>query len=186
MQPQPSDEILLAQRITQGDLRALEDLFQCFADPLFAFIFHHMHGERADAEEIWQDTLVAALHALPGYRGESRLFTWLCAIARHKIADHYRKQGSAARQAQKASEISAAMLAQDLLPEEALLSGTVRSRVIETLYSLPEDYRQALTARYMEERPVAEVAHLLGKSYKAAESLLVRARQAFQVAFGSS
>jgi hypothetical protein len=40
-----------------------------------------LNGVRADAEEIWQDTFVAAVRAMPGFREESRLSSLLCGIA---------------------------------------------------------------------------------------------------------
>jgi DNA-directed RNA polymerase specialized sigma24 family protein len=52
--------------------------------------------------------------------------------------------------------------------------------VVEALGLLPTDYRMALIARYADERSVDEVARLLGRTYKATESLLSRARAAFQ------
>jgi len=184
MQSDSVSEYQLVRRITQSEDGALQEFYDLFADPLFGFIYHHMQGERAEAEEVWQDTLLAALHALPAYRAESRLFTWLCAIARHKIIDHYRKQGS--RKVQEVCHIPAEMLAKDVLPEEALLSNGVRSHVIETLYALPDEYRKALTTRYLDGRSVVETAERLGKSYKATEALLSRARAAFQTAFGGT
>ena len=82
-----AEDVRLAARIRAGDQQAVEALYQRYADPLFAFIFHRLDRARSEADDVWQETWLAAVRALPGYRGESRLFTWLCAIARHKIAD---------------------------------------------------------------------------------------------------
>ena len=59
---------------------------------------------------------------------------------------------------------------------------STRLRVIDTLASLPEDQRQALVARYVEGCSVEKLAQQIGKTYKAAESLLARARAAFREA----
>lgn len=55
-----------------------------------------------------------------------------------------------------------------------------RSLVVETLWTLPEDYRKALVLRYVEGLSVGQVAYRIGRSYKATESLLSRARDAFE------
>ena len=184
MNLEPTDDLTLARQVAAGDEQALEAFYARYASPLFAFIHHHLDESRPDAEDVWQDTLLAALRALPAYRGQSRLFTWLCGIARHKIADHFRRQGRAA--VEVFSDVPggdlADLVATTFLPEEVVVRRATRVRVVEALGSLPQDYRAALVARYADERSVAEVARLLGRTYKAAESLLSRARAAFQEA----
>jgi RNA polymerase sigma factor (sigma-70 family) len=180
----PTDDSALATRVAAGDEAALETLYARHAGPLYAFVCHHVSRSRTDAEEIWQDTLLAAIRSLPKYDGRGRLFTWLCGIARHKIADHFRRCGSSPA---AFSELSAEQLRliidKSPLPEEMLSQPEVRIKVIETLAALPEPFRVALSARYAEERSVEDVAGILGKTYKGAESLLSRARAAFRAAF---
>lgn len=182
-----ADDLVLARRTAAGDERALAALYERYADPLFAFVYHHLDGERAEAEEVWQETWLAALRALPAYRGRSRLFTWLCAIARHKLTDRARRRGPPVT---ALSELSpqelAALVDAGPLPEDVVLAQATRARVAATLGALPADYRAALVARYADERGVDEVARLLGKSYKATESLLSRARAAFRAVLGGT
>ena len=179
-----ADDLTLARQVADGDETALETFYARYADPLFAFIYHHIDESRPDAEDIWQDTLLAAIRALPAYRGRSRLFTWLCGIARHKIADHFRRQGRSV--AEVFSDVPqaelAALIASGILPEEVVARQATRVRVVEALATLRDDYRTALVARYADEQSVDEVARQLGRTYKATESLLSRARVAFQEA----
>jgi RNA polymerase sigma-70 factor (ECF subfamily) len=179
------DDLTLAWRAAGGDEKALAVLYDRYADLLFALIYHHLPDSRQDAEEVWQDTWLAAIRSLESYRGSSRFFTWLVGIARHKIADHFRRRGFS--EPELFSNIPESRLAELIdsspLPEEILLKRIVRRQVVEALAILSEDQRWALMAHYIDERSVEEVADLLGKSYKAAESLLSRARKAFQKAF---
>jgi RNA polymerase sigma-70 factor (ECF subfamily) len=179
-----ADDLTLARQVTDGDETALAAFYARYADPLFAFIYHHLDESRPDAEDIWQDTLLAAIRALPTYRGRSRLFTWLCGIARHKIADHLRRQGRSV--AEVFSDVPqaelAALIGAGALPEEVVARQATRVRVVEALATLRDDYRTALVARYADEQSVDEVARQLGRTYKATESLLSRARVAFQEA----
>jgi RNA polymerase sigma-70 factor (ECF subfamily) len=179
-----ADDLSLASRVAEGDPCALETLYARYADSLFAFVYHRLEGSRPDAEEVWQDTWAAALGSLPTYCGRSRLFTWLCAIARRKIADRLRRRGL---RAATFSELSPSQLAAlwdaGPLPDEILARKATRVRVVEALAMLRQEYRLALVARYADQRSVGEVAKLLDKTYKATESLLVRARTAFRAAF---
>jgi RNA polymerase sigma-70 factor, ECF subfamily len=185
MQTDLKADLSLARRVTEGDEDALADFYHRHADPLYGYIFHQLDGERSDAEEIWQDTFLAALKGLPDFRGESRLFTWLCAIGQRKVIDHLRRRGKPALSLEDDDRRQmAALLDSTPLPEETLLSRAVRAEVIGILQDLPEEYARALAARYGEECSVEEVAILLKKSYKATESLLSRARKAFQDAYG--
>ncbi|SPE57245.1 putative RNA polymerase sigma factor NccH [Verrucomicrobia bacterium] len=180
---EPDDDPALAKRVAAGDQSAVNELYQRHADPLFAFILHSLQGSRPEAEDVWQDTLAAAFRALPSYRGQSRFFSWLCSIARHKIADYYRRRN---RTTQPILLIPPEELTQLMdegpLPDELINQRETCLRVVEALGQMPMDYRQALTARYSDGRSVEEVARLLSKSYKATESLLSRARVALRAA----
>lgn len=179
-----ADDLSLVRRVAAGDESALEAFYARCADPLYAFICHHFDGASSDAEEIWQNTLLAGLQSLKGYSGRSRLFTWLCGIARHKIADQLRRRGQpvAAFSEMPPAQL-AALIDAGPLPEEIIAQKDTRIRVVRALGTLPEDYRGALVARYADRCSVDEVARLLGTTYKAAESLLSRARRAFRTAF---
>ena len=182
-----ANELGLARQVASGDEAALRTFYERYADLLFAFVYHHLDGAHAEAEDIWQDTLLAAIQALPAYRGQSQLFTWLCGIAQHKIADYLRQQGRRATDVfSDLSEVRLSALVSDApLPEELVMRRATRVRVVQALGLLNDDYQKALIARYADERSVQEVARMLGRTYKAAESLLARARDAFEEALAS-
>jgi RNA polymerase sigma-70 factor (ECF subfamily) len=180
------DDLETARRIARGDARALEALYARYAEPLFAFIAGRLPSQ-ADAEDAWQETWLSALRALPHFRGDSRLLTWLCGIARHKIADHHRRQGRhpevAGGSGAEAGAVDVSRLLDEApLPDEILEREAVRLRVAEALAALPDDYREALVARYANGAAVETVALAIGRSYKATESLLSRAREALRTA----
>jgi RNA polymerase sigma-70 factor (ECF subfamily) len=180
------DDLDLAARVAQGDAGAFDDFYARHADLVFAFIYHLMNGARADAEEIWQDTFVAALRALPGYRGQSQLSSWLCGIARRKVIDFHRRRGGTRELvSSEPPEELLDLMDSGPLPDEVLQQGATCARVVEALARLPLDYRRALIARYVDGQPVDEVARRLGRSYKATESLLSRGRAALRDLLGS-
>ena len=181
-----AEDLALAARVIGGDENALRALYERHADPLFAFVFHSLDGARQEAEEVWQDALAAAIRDLRSYRGQSRFFSWLCSIARHKIADHCRKQNRVRLNLSIFSPEDLTRFMDDgPLPDEVVNRQEVRVRVVEILGQLPPEYRAALVARYVDGHSVEEVAQLLDKNYKAAESVLSRAREAFRAALTS-
>ena len=181
------DDLALANQVVEGNEAALAAFYARHADPLFAFIYHRLDGARSEAEDAWQETLLAAVRALPTYRGQCRLFTWLCGIARHKIADHFRHRGWWLTDAFSDLPDTRldSLMSSSPLPEEIVTGRATRARVVQALALLPEDYQRALVARYADEHGVDEVAQMLDRTYKATESLLSRARVALRDALVS-
>lgn len=172
------EDRLLASRAAAGSEAALAALYDRYADPLFAFIYHRLHGNRADAEDVFQNTWLAALHSLRGFRGQTKLFFWLCGIARHKIADHYPRRALVlgVDNPNISAERLSVLIDQAPLPEDLVTRIDTRTLVVKALALLPAEYRVALVARYVDGQSVGEIAEELCRTYKATESLLSRAR----------
>ncbi len=62
-----------------------------YGDTLFAYAFRRL-GDADEAEDAVQETLIAALRAADGFRGESTEKTWLIGILRHKVIDVIRNR----------------------------------------------------------------------------------------------
>jgi RNA polymerase sigma-70 factor (ECF subfamily) len=161
----------LVAGLQQGESEAWSELCRTYGEPLFRYAYHHT-GDAAAADDVRQETLLAAVEGMGSYRGEVPLFGWLCGIARHKVADELRRRG------REHLPVEAERCAGGPRPDEVLERDETRAAVIEALWSLPADYRLALVARYLEGTGVETVAARLNRSYKAAESLLSRAREA--------
>jgi RNA polymerase sigma-70 factor (ECF subfamily) len=186
MDSESKDELTLIGQLAEGDEQALAILYDRYADPLFGYIYHALDGARDEAEEVWQDTLSSAFRAAGSFRGQSRFFSWLCSIARHKLADHRRRNGLREQNLCLVAPEQLVRLADGSpLPDEVVNRREVCLHVTQVLGQLPSEYRAALVARYGEGRSVEEIAQLLDKSYKAAESTLSRAREAFRLAISS-
>jgi RNA polymerase sigma-70 factor (ECF subfamily) len=137
-------------------------------------------------------TMINAMRSLASFRGESSLFTWLCKICRNQLADARRK---AARQPpmqsleQMSEEKPLAKVVQltdfrDPLDECA--ADDDRGAVRRAINQLPAHYARILELRFGDELTVPEISRVLRVSESAAESLLVRARQAFRALWSRS
>ena len=168
-----TDEAIVAL-LQVGDENAWRRICEDFGAPLYRYCYWLAGADAAAAEDLRQDTLLAAVSGIADYRGEVPVFAWLRGIARHKASDARRK-----RQRLTALDEAGDAPAADPSPETGAISTELNAQVVDTLWSLPREYRIALLARYVEEESVASVAARLGRSYKATESVLSRARQAF-------
>ncbi len=180
-QPDP-DELALLQRIARGDEGALAKFYDRYVDEVYRFVYHQVGGNRQDAEDVTQDTFIAAINSLETFRGDSRLYVWLCGIAWRKASD-LRRRRDHVKTPRPASddelfELHAAV--DPLTVEEIAEREAVRRHVWNALQTLPPHYSQALTLKYLEGFKVSEIALIMGKSEKAVESLLTRARDAFR------
>ena len=181
-------ELLLRDRILGGDQEAASQFFDSHLEALYAFVHYRLGRDRAQVEDVVQDTFVVALERLASFDGRSSLHTWLCGIAKNKIRALRRKLRPVPLEdvlERSSAEIDDLLvrIASEPLPEWVLEERETRELVGATLSSLPLDYRQALLEKYVEGRSTAEVAALSGRSVKAAESLLTRSRLAFAKVF---
>jgi RNA polymerase sigma-70 factor (ECF subfamily) len=135
-----------------------------------------------EVEEILQDTFLSAFDSLPLYRGESSIATWLISIARHEVADFYRKRY--VRQAvEKTAPLFENMVSEILSPEFVMEKQKIEKRFFGTYHGLTKQYQDILSYRYELSMSVKEIAERMEMSFKATESLLYRARLAFREAY---
>ena len=133
-------------------------------------------GDRALAEDLTAESFVAAVAALRKLNPPDVCIPWLIGVARHKLVDHWRRVEREQRGLRLVHDEDGDVDDpwEDVLDE-------VRSR--DTLAVVGPHHRAALTLRYLDGLPVAEVAECLGRSVHATEALLVRARRAFRRAY---
>lgn len=185
------DDLALVRSLLGGDEEAYSGFFDDYFPRLYRFALARLLDE-TDAEEVVQSTLIRAIRKLAGYRGEARLFTWLCTICRHEIADlakRRRRELLAVDLVEENPEIRAGLeslpASLETEPERRLHLQDLGRLVQVTLDHLPQHYGDALEWKYVEGLSVAEIADRLGTGPKAAESLLTRARRAFRTDFAA-
>lgn len=173
-----NEERRLIAGVLAKDRKATGEFVAHCADWLYPFVRNRLIPREEMVEDLMQEIVFAAWQALPNFRGDANLRSWVMGIARHKVEDYYRKK----LQALELPEDDESLLEPAVTPEleEQLDSTALRGRVQETLASLPEPYALALMWRYRDEKSVREMAQLVGKTEKAMERLLARARENFR------
>src|SRR6478752_4127397 len=146
---------------------------------VYSYLMSRGGGDVALAEDLTQQTFTAAIDQRSRYDGRSDTITWLCGIARHKLADHFRSIERDERR-QRRMEVRQIELDDATSTELGLEDRTV---IAEILRSLPAAQRGVMVFVVLDDLPVREAARLMGKSRGATESLLFRARESFRRAY---
>lgn len=180
----------LAGRLLRGERAAFDEFFNEYYPKLYRFVKRRMPSDPAACEDVAQAAICRALESLHGYRGEAALMTWLCTICRRELGARWREnQGWAAAPslAEDDPQIRAAleslMSSEQGDPVVATHREEVRQSILTALDYLPAPYAEILECKYLRDMSVREIALQMGRSPKATESLLNRARDAFREAF---
>jgi len=159
------EEFLL--RLQKGDEEAWTELV---TGELSTRLYNHLRHRLPtpqDVEDVVHDTFSAVVRAIPNFDGRVKLSTFLFSLAQHKLADFWRRRPETA-------ELSDTMIGPGLSQESI--------EFVEVLQRLREEHRQVLLMRYHIGLGVDEIASVLGKTYRGAESLLSRARAELKLA----
>jgi RNA polymerase sigma-70 factor, ECF subfamily len=176
----------LVERARTGDADALDRLLRILEPQVWRFGLR-LCGDREDARDVLQDTLLGAIRTLGEFRGEAALSTWLYTIARSYCIKKRRRpkgapsgfvsldaeEGQAARQLADGGDDPAAHA------ERAELAHLLEKALAE----LPPAFREVVVLRDVEGLSAPEAAEALGLTVAAVKSRLHRARAALRTAF---
>ena len=170
----------LVDAILRRDRKAAAEFVSAHADTVYAYVRHRLAPRIDRADDVVQDVFLAALAGLHAFSGASSLQSWLLGIARHKVEDFYRRR---LREPDAIAEPGAPdepAAEEPFNIEERIDRARAAEKTHRILSMLPETYSIALLWRYWENRSVREIAASSGKTEKAIERLLARARTRFR------
>jgi RNA polymerase sigma-70 factor (ECF subfamily) len=129
--------------------------------------------DRGTAEDLTSETFLAAMDAARRDAAPPPSVPWLIGVARHKLADHYRRRHDR-------FSVPVPEVPEPAHPSDHWDAELDRIVAESVLARLPERHRTVLTLRYLDDCSVPECAELIGRTVHATEALLVRARRAFR------
>lgn len=169
----------LADGLRHGSADAWHALYDAFAEPVWRTVARLLGGTSADVADVVQEIFLAAARSAAGFDPErGSLQVWLGGIIRRQVALHYRKRAQ-----QDRLQRNALPAASPATPADPLETAELAQRVRGVLLALPADYEAVLTARYLEDTSVDDIARQERTTVVAIRSRLARARQAFRQAF---
>jgi RNA polymerase sigma-70 factor (subfamily 1) len=189
-------------RLKKHDADALASFIQSHRPQLMAYIERQLGTalrRKVEPDDIYQETCAEAIRALPTTElGDRDPFSWLCQIAERRIIDLHRrffdaKKRDAGREvplgsgggteSQPAGLINM-LVASMTTPSKAFSRNAREALLNEALLKLPDEQREALRMRYVENLPSKQIAEKLGKSDAAVRVMLTRSLKKLQDLLG--
>ena len=140
--------------------RAFTEIVKAYSERLFWYVRRYVSSHE-DADDIVQDIFVKVWAALPSFRGESQLFTWLYRIATNEALNYVRRQK--VRAALSFRPIDAEMVRR--VDEDPWFNGDEAERTLmKALQKLPLKQRVVFSMRYFEDMGYEEISEVTGTS----------------------
>ncbi|ABV86358.1 MULTISPECIES: RNA polymerase sigma factor RpoE [Shewanella] len=181
MSGQISDQQLV-ERVQRGDKNAFNLLVQKYQNKVANLISRYVRNQ-ADVADVSQEAFIKAYRALPNFRGESAFYTWLYRIAVNTAKNHLVAQGRRAPANDVDAEEAEYYDGSDALkefasPERLVLSEEIQKVVFDTLDTLPEELKMAISLRELDGMSYEEIANVMDCPVGTVRSRIFRAREA--------
>jgi len=165
-------ETEIVARIASGERQALDTLYQRYAQPLFGYLLT-LTADRGLAEEILQDTFVAAWRDADRFEGRSSVKTWLFGISRRQAHNSLRRRNLALTDDSTLDQTPS----NEPEPEMATLRNADRQALTAAIEQLRPVHREVLLLAFVHELSYAEMAELLTVPLGTIRSRLSNARR---------
>lgn len=184
MEQSPLNEVELARELMKGSAGAFERFVDLYYGKVFRYSFT-MCGQREDAEEVAQETLMKVFENLAQLRDPEHLKPWVFRIAKNACLTKRRKSIFAPAKELSLEELhprregeSGALDIADwsAVPESAAQNAELREALGRAVHKLPDTYRAIFLLRDVEGMSTADSAGILGVSEDVVKTRLHRAR----------
>jgi RNA polymerase sigma-70 factor (ECF subfamily) len=180
--PAPASDARLAREAADGDADAFERIMRRHNRLLFRTARSVLKDD-AEAEDALQEAYLRAWRALPGFRADAQLSTWLVRIVLNEALGRLRRRGAQVIPLDADTEIADVELtgaavdeSADRQPERQAMRAELRRLMEARIDRLPEAFRTVFMLRAVEELSVEEVATALGVPEATVRTRFFRAR----------
>ena len=178
--PRRSGEQELLLAAAAGNPDAVRWLLDEVAPVVFGFLFARVGGDDSAAEDLLQETLLEAVRGASAFRAEASASTWMCAIARRRLARYYESERKAEMARRSLSLVHDGP--GETGPGDDILER--QDEVVRALGRLPALQRQVLVLKYLEDMSVMDIAGQVNRSRVQVQSLLQRGRDGLRRELG--
>jgi RNA polymerase sigma-70 factor (ECF subfamily) len=159
-----------------GNQAAIESLVRLYETGVFRLALSIV-GDQADANEITQETFIAALRSLHSYQEKNSFKAWLYTIALNLSRSHLRKRRIIERLRSTVTALFRIELQKQISPEEAIVQSEKEAAIWNELNKLDERHRTVVVLRYFQELSVSEISEILAVNEGTIHSRLYTARE---------
>ncbi len=168
-----SDDLIVRAR--SGDDEAFGVIFEHHSRFIYKFIYT-MLGERSAAEELTQETFLAAYKSIHGLRGDAQLRTWLCAIAKNVVYKSLRIRRKEGTNSGEQIESLGAADDKNLPPDREVLSRELNHLIRSALARLDADKRLVFILKELQHLSYKEISDITGAAIPKLKTDLHRAK----------
>ena len=157
-----TEEARIARGLRRRDPDLLDALIAQYQHRLLRYLLH-LTGNRATAEDLFQETWMRVLEKGHTYDGKSRFVTWLLTIAHNVAIDHLRRKHPTSLDEMQDSADGAPFEVEDARPSpfDQAAAGEESARLEAALQQLPAIFREVLALRIYEQMKLEEIAKLI-------------------------
>jgi RNA polymerase sigma-70 factor (ECF subfamily) len=171
----------LVRRVADGEKAALRLLTQRYDQTLLRTARAILRDD-AEAEDAVQEAYIKAIRAIPGFRRDAKLSTWLVRITMNEALAKLRRVKRRAQVIRLAGDLPSGECVYDTIhsdtptPEQEAARAQGRRFMEASIDALPESFRAVFVLRAVEERSVENCATLLGIPKSTVRTRFFRAR----------
>ena len=139
---------------------AFSGIVECYSERLYLHIRRFVCCHE-DADDLVQEVFIKIWAALPSFRRDAQLFTWIYRIATNEVLNHLRKQKFKAI----VSLDSESAILEKKIDEDPYFNGNLLQRELhKAIQRLPQKQRIVFSLRYFDEMTYEEISQITGTS----------------------
>ena len=177
-QPPPRSDVELVEGIRRSSEADFNELYDRYFQRVYSFAFARLRN-RADTEEVVQESFTAVFRSINAYRGQSTLLCWIYGIAKNNVNNHLRRAKSHELRLERAEPgmvLGAASLDAST-PEEQLSLQRYQESMSKLLSSVAAWQSEVFWLRHMENLTIGEISQRVKRSNDAVRSSLYRVKR---------
>ena len=151
----------------------IKDNFDEYYHTVYGFLMSLTNGDCDLSEELTQETFYRAIKNSASFKGESKVITWLCQIARYTFYQYIDKK-------KKRNEVpleEQELLNEHMTMEDALVSNERKMEIYGLIQKLPDSMKEVFLYRLTGDLSFREIGNICGKTENWAKVTYYRAKQ---------
>ena len=150
----------------------MEEIYIKYSKPIYRYLYSLTQNHEL-SEELMQETFCSAIKGIKNFRGDCRIYSWLCEIAKNKWKDYIQKNGKV-QIVQFDDNIEKWLIKDDF--EERILTQSEEMELYKEIHKLDKITKEVVNLRINGELPFKEIGLILNKSEVWARTTFYRAK----------
>lgn len=170
----------LARRAQQGDQDAFAELVRRYEKQIFSLAYR-LCGDYDEAADLAQEAFLRIYQMLGRFDPEKKFFSWMYRVAHNSCINALSKRPANVTPVERAEEyMSEDTSGTAAGPEQNYLNQEIRSQIDVAIASLPDNYRDVIYLRYIEDLSYQQIANVLKLPVSTVETRLFRGKKQLQ------